>query len=111
MNKRKKAAPTPENAMGEDKDILLDELLAAIEADGDLSQEEYNHLTLRALRVMIRSIRRVENNTISAIFAHNPTKAIAVTVIAFVLLHEFSTYVNIGVILSAMAKWLGVPIN
>ena len=96
--------------MGDDTDIL-DKLLDAIEADGTLSDDERHRLTLMALYETIRLARKTARNTIPAIFSREPIRATAVLVVAFILLHEFATYINIGIILAAAAKALGVPIN
>jgi hypothetical protein len=102
-------AATSEPTMGE-KDIL-DELLEGIKANGTLDRSDRDRLMLMAFAEMIRRIRRVEHDSIAGVFKRNPAKAIAVVVITFVLLHEFSTYVNIGVIVAAALKALGVPIG
>jgi len=110
MDKDKQDTSQPNAAMGEQKDIL-DELLEAIKANGNLDRADRDRLMLMAFAEVIRRVRRMERNSLASIFGRNPVKGVALVVIIFILLHEFSTYLNLGVIIGAALKMLGVPIG
>ena len=107
INKRGETIPVTD-AMGDETDILQ-QLLDAMQKDGGLTDEERHRLSLMSQYEMIRLIRKTQRNTIPAIFAREPLKATAVLVTGFILLHEFSTYVNIGIFLKWAAHALGIP--
>lgn len=104
------AVPTSQPTMGEDTDIL-DKLLEAIEANGTMDRSERDRLMYLAFITVIKQVRSIEKHSIITVFSRQPVKTGALFVLGFILLHEFSTYVNIGVILAAVLKILGVPIG
>ena len=106
------ATSMPKNidAMGDDTDIL-DKLIALIQGNGNIPDETRNTVIAEALFEMIRRTRKIERESIAAVFRRKPVQTIAVVVVAFVLLHEFATYIGLGVLLRAAAKILGVPIE
>ena len=99
----------PNPAMG-DTDIL-DQLLEALKANGNLDRAERDRLSFLVFIELIRKVREIERDSLAGMFRRRPIQVIAVITISFVLLHEFATYVNIGVIIRAAMQVLGVPIG
>lgn len=101
--------PSHTAAMGEDTDIL-DDLLILMEGNGDISEATRNQIMAKALREMIKRTRKIERESIVGLLRRNPVRVIAITTAGFVLMHEFATYINVGVLLAAVAKMLGIPL-
>lgn len=95
--------------MGE-KDIL-DELLDLLEGNGDIPDETRNKILIKAQIEVLRRLKRIEKETIVATIKREPVKALIYITAGFMLLHEFSTYVNISLFVRAAARMLGVPIE
>jgi hypothetical protein len=106
MNRQ--AMPKP-NMIPEGDDIV-NQILTALQANGDMPAEEWRRLVLLAMGHLISHQKILEASTIQGLFKAKPIQFIAVLTIIFVVLHEFATYINIGILLRAAGKALGVPI-
>jgi hypothetical protein len=95
--------------MGDDTDIL-DELMAMLDTNGEIDRATRDHIQAKAMIEIIRRVRKIERESVIGIFRHRPVQATLVVVATFILLHEFATYINIGVFLRMAIKALGVPI-
>ena len=90
---------------------ILDQLLEAIKANGNLDHAERDRLFFMAFTELIRKVREIEGGYLIGALKRRPLQVVAIFTICFILLHEFVTYVNIGVIMNALLRVLGVPIG
>jgi hypothetical protein len=82
-----------------------------LEGNGKVPQDVRDRLLLKAMGEMIRKIDFVESISIVTILKTSPVKSIAFVTLAFVLLHEFATYVNFDLLFRGAAGILGIPIE
>lgn len=103
------AMPTSSHSGGETN--ILDEILSMLEGNGDITREMRDKLMLKAFAELIRKTDKIERESPISYLRRYPVRIAVLATVIFVLMHEFATYVNIGVLLTAAARMLGVPIS
>ena len=96
------------NAVG-DTDIL-DELLELLEGNGGIDTKTRDRILVKSLIEVVRRTRKIERESVVGYFRRNPVKIILLVAGSFVLLHEFATYIPLGLLVVAFLKALGVPL-
>ena len=97
------------NADQGDRDIL-DELVDLLQKNGTATDAERNRVYVLVFMEIIHQLRKVEQQSMIGAFKRQPVKFTATVGVAFILLYEFSTYINIHILLGALLKLLGVPV-
>lgn len=90
---------------------ILSEILELLESNGDVPRDIRDKLMLKSFVEVIRKIDKIEEESPINYFRRSPVRITILTIVVFVLMHEFATYVNIGILLTAAARMLGIPIS
>ena len=93
-----------------DNNDVLDKLMDMLAGNGDISEDTRRKIQAEVLYEILSRVRQIEKESPAGVFRRKPIQTILVIAASFILLHEFAVFINVGVIMTAAARLLGVPI-